>query len=68
MFHDEIGEAAGLVYTHLQTNGEKSLTQLQREVPTKRQNLVVLAVGWLAREGKLREKRAGSTVRLSLAE
>jgi hypothetical protein len=68
MFHEEIGEAAGLVYEHLKTKGERTLTQLQKEVPAKRQSLVLLAVGWLAREGKIRENRVGSTVRLGLAD
>ena len=55
-----IGETAGLVWNFLRSNGESTLSTLEKKVEAPR-SLVSMAVGWLAREGKIElkdEKRA----------
>lgn len=47
-----IGELAGEVHKFLQEAGETSLTKISREAEGS-QSKVNMAVGWLAREGKL---------------
>lgn len=64
--NDQIGTAAGLVYQHLAAKGEASLTQIQRALSDTTSNLVSMAIGWLAREGKVEERIAGKTVRIRL--
>ena len=47
-----IGETAGLVWNFLRSNGESSLSALEKGVKAPR-STVSMAVGWLAREGKI---------------
>jgi hypothetical protein len=57
---EEIGAAAGKVWNFLHKSGESSLTAVERGVGAPKQ-LVCMAIGWLAREGKIalrQEKRA----------
>jgi winged helix-turn-helix protein DUF2582 len=49
---DQIGDAAGAVWHYLNENGPRTLTQLVKEVDAPR-DVVMQAVGWLAREDKL---------------
>jgi hypothetical protein len=49
---DQIGEAAGLVWRTLQDEGPQSLAKLVKNVDQPR-DLVMQAIGWLAREDKL---------------
>ena len=49
---DQIGEAAGLVWQALQNEGPLSLAKLVKSVDQPR-DLVMQAIGWLAREDKL---------------
>jgi len=49
----KIGETAGKVWEFLEENGEASLTQLKKGVKAD-PNLILQAIGWLAREDKLR--------------
>ena len=49
---DQIGETAGLVWQLLNTTGPLSLTKLTKQVDAPR-DIVIQAVGWLAREGKV---------------
>lgn len=48
----QIGETAGLVWHALSENGPMTATKLVREVDAPR-DMVMQAVGWLAREDKL---------------
>jgi hypothetical protein len=56
---EEIGATAGKVWNFLHKRGESSLSAVERGVGAPKQ-LVCMAIGWLAREGKLalrQEKR-----------
>ncbi len=48
---EEIGATAGKVWNFLHSRGESSLSAVERGVGAPKQ-LVCMAVGWLAREGK----------------
>jgi Winged helix-turn-helix domain (DUF2582) len=57
---EEIGATAGKIWNFLHKSGESSLTAVERGVGAPKQ-LVCMAIGWLAREGKIalrQEKRA----------
>ncbi|REK15836.1 MAG: hypothetical protein DWQ37_08445 [Planctomycetota bacterium] len=49
---DQIGDTAGMIWRHLNENGSRTLTQLAKEIDAPR-DVVMQAVGWLAREQKL---------------
>jgi hypothetical protein len=49
---DQIGDAAGLVWHHLNESGSRTLTQLTKEIDAPR-DVIMQAIGWLAREDKL---------------
>ena len=50
---EDIGNAAGTVWRYLEAHGSRSVSQIQRETGLS-QSLTYLALGWLAREGKIR--------------
>lgn len=50
---DQIGETAGKVWHTLLQHGELTMTKLAKEVDAPRDR-VMQAVGWLARENKVR--------------
>ena len=57
---EEIGATAGKVWNFLHNSGESSLSAVERGVGASKQ-LVCMAIGWLAREGKIalrQEKRS----------
>ncbi len=60
-----IGETAGKVWRLLNENGEASLSQLKRGVEAD-PNLILQAIGWLAREDKLHIEKNGRYVTYSL--
>ena len=60
-----IGETAGKVWRLLNENGEAKLSQLKRGVEAD-PNLILQAIGWLAREDKLRMEENGGYVTYSL--
>ncbi len=60
-----IGETAGKVWRLLNENGEASLSQLKRRVEAD-PNLILQAIGWLAREDKLHIEKNGRYVTYSL--
>jgi Winged helix-turn-helix domain (DUF2582) len=62
-----IGDTAGLVWNFLRTHGESSLSTLEKKVEAPR-SMVSMAVGWLAREGKIEIKDEKRAVRISLKE
>jgi hypothetical protein len=49
---DQIGDTAGVLWHHLKENGPRTLTQLAKDVDVPR-DVIMQAVGWLAREGKV---------------
>lgn len=49
---EEIGQTAGLVWQTLNTQGSLSLAKLLGAIDAPR-DLVLQAIGWLAREGKV---------------
>ncbi len=63
-----IGETAGLVWRHLSSNGPTSLTVLAKQVGSPR-DLLLQALGWLARENKIEitDKGRGKIVSLKLS-
>jgi hypothetical protein len=64
---EAIGQTAGSVWNYLRTNGECSLSALERAVEAPKA-MVSMAIGWLAREGKVEIKDAKRTIRISLRE
>ncbi len=58
---DEIGKTAGEIWQYLEQNNEASVGKLTKELK-KTERLILLGIGWLAREGKLSiEKRQRAT-------
>ncbi len=62
----QIGETAGEVWQLLNTSGPLSMTQLIKQVDAPR-DVVMQAVGWLAREDKLRIEEEGRRKTVDLA-
>ena len=62
---NEIGETAGLVWTTLSKSGPMSLAQLVKKLGKPR-DLVMQALGWLAREGKISIEEDGRRRIISL--
>ena len=57
-----VGETAGQVWSALKRQGKTSLSAMEREIDAP-QGLTQMAIGWLAREGKIeigQERRAVS--------
>lgn len=61
----QIGETAGVVWHVLDEGGPMTLAKLAKEVEAPR-DVVMQAVGWLAREGKVEveESKRKRTIRL----
>ena len=58
---EDIGSVAGAVWHHLEENNEATVTKLTRELG-ETERIILMAIGWLAREGKLDfEKRKQGT-------
>jgi hypothetical protein len=62
-----VGETAGRVWQVLHRNGKSSLSVVKRETKTP-EPLVLMAIGWLAREGKIDFHRQGRALQLWLKE
>lgn len=62
---DQIGHTAGLVWHALAENGGMSLAKLAKQIDAPR-DLVMQAVGWLARENKIQivEQKRVKTISL----
>lgn len=55
MTHETIGKAAGIIWQHLSDRGETAVTLGSlKKIPGIRPDEAMAAIGWLAREGKLR--------------
>jgi Winged helix-turn-helix domain (DUF2582) len=63
----EIGGAAGRIWQYLAEHGETTLPQLQRRT-TLPERLLLMGVGWLAREEKLCFVQERGVLKLSLHE
>ncbi len=63
---DQIGETAGQVWQCLDLRGSTSMAQLIKSIDAPR-DVVMQAVGWLAREGKIEidETTRGRQLRLN---
>jgi len=66
MIH-QIGEVAGKVWMFLKQNGESNLNQLKKGIKAD-PNVTLQAIGWLAREDKLRIEKKGRFVTYALKE
>jgi phage gp16-like protein len=62
---DEIGHVAGQVWGLLHSHGEQTLAAIKKSIDAPA-DLIVAAIGWLAREGKLNFSNDGRTVNVSL--
>jgi hypothetical protein len=62
---EQIGDTAGIVWRALETKGPQSLSALKKNVKAPG-DLVLMAVGWLAREEKLELELKGRTQLLRL--
>ncbi|MFI4874966.1 MAG: winged helix-turn-helix domain-containing protein [Blastopirellula sp. JB062] len=63
----QIGETAGLIWLTLRTDGPMSLSRLVKQVGLPR-DLVMQAIGWLAREDKLAFSEHGRNQLIRLRE
>src|SRR2546428_10498500 len=63
----EIGDAAGAIWQYLDEHGVTTLSKLRQGTKLPDQ-LLLLGVGWLAREGKLRLVWGGRTGGVDLRE
>ena len=62
-----IGDTAGKVWNFLNEEGEANLSQLKKGVEAD-SNLVLQAIGWLAREDKLLIEKKGRYIMYALKE
>jgi len=62
---EHIGKTAGLVWKILSENGPLSMAKLVKAVGGPR-DVVMQALGWLAREGKIQIEEDGRTRKVSL--
>ena len=62
----EIGEAAGQIWRWLEAKGETTVTGLKQETKVS-EPLLHMALGWLAREGKITLTRDKRTLKVSLS-
>jgi len=64
---DQIGEIAGKVWMFLKQNGESNLNQLKKGIKAD-PNLILQAIGWLAREDKILIEKKGRFVIYALKD
>ena len=62
----EIGMTAGKVYQFLSSSGLVDVEQIKKGVRDARSQAVDMAIGWLAREGKLNFESKGKRLIISL--
>lgn len=61
----EIGIVAGEIWHFLDQHGETNLSVLAKSID-KREDLVLMSLGWLAREGHVILRQAGGDYKISL--
>ena len=64
---EDIGDTAGKVWKFLHTSGESSLAAVERAVGGPKP-LVCMAIGWLAREGKIALRQEKRSLQLCLVD
>ena len=64
---DDVGHVAGEVWRFLSEHGRSSLSAVEKSVPAPA-SMVHMALGWLAREGKILIELDRRTIAISLAE
>ncbi len=64
---EAVGETAGQVWNYLNERGKSSLSAIERSVKAPRA-VVHMAIGWLAREGKLALSEENRSLQLWLTE
>lgn len=64
---EKIGQTTGCFWNLLQSHGESRLSAVEKGVEAPKA-MVSMAVGWLAREGKIGVKHEKRAVRISLRE
>jgi Winged helix-turn-helix domain (DUF2582) len=62
---DQIGDAAGTIWHYLDEHGETTLSKLKRDTKLPEQ-LVLMGVGWLAKEEKLTFVKDVRTLKVDL--
>jgi len=62
---DEIGNAAGVVWEFLDQQGDTVLVTLKDRTGLS-EGILLMALGWLAREEKVNLLKEGRTIRVSL--
>ncbi len=62
-----IGETAGKVWKELRSNGEMAISRVPKAVK-EREALSYMALGWLAREGKLGFREHGNKTLVFLTD
>jgi hypothetical protein len=67
VMEQRIGKTAGKVWEALQKNGEMAISQVPKAV-NERDAIGYLALGWLAREGKLGFRTSGNQTRVHLKD
>lgn len=60
-----IGETAGKIYQSLQ-KGAKTMAKLQKDIAIGDETLFYQAIGWLARESKIKFAKEGRSITVSL--
>ena len=63
----QIGETAGLIWNTLSSDGSLSLSKLTKSIDAPR-DVIMQAVGWLAREDKITIEERGRVRVISLRE
>jgi len=66
-YMENVGKTPGKVYQFLRANGRVSLSALEKGVDAPRA-MVYMAVGWLAKEGKVWMEQEERAVRVWLTE
>jgi Winged helix-turn-helix domain (DUF2582) len=62
---DEIGENSGKIWEYLREKGPATADEIKRSLKLNH-GVLYMAIGWLAREGKLIFEGHGKTAKLSL--
>lgn len=65
MSDELIGQTAGEIWHLLSAGGPQRLTTVKKSIP-RSPELVLAAVGWLAREGKLKFASSGRSLKVTL--
>ncbi len=65
MLKGEIGTVAGKIWHHLHQNSGATAAKLKKEIGAS-PDLVMLGLGWLAREGKVEFQQKGKVLTIRL--